>query len=262
MRTRLSTENPHGPSRYGFAWEHVPQAGDAHLDFGCGDGEFLATLRAKRIGRLVGLDASRDAAEKARARLPDLDVRRLAAGAAIPFADRTFTSITLLDVLEHVDAQGELLAELRRVLKDNGRLIITVPQEYIFSFLDAGNLKFRCPRLHRLLFRIGHSREEYERRYAANPDGLVGDVSARKAWHEHFSPAKLAAILGRAGLQAAEFDGSGCLARPLMPALWLMEFVPGLRCIAHRAAELDARTFRSMNLFCVAVKARTQANVK
>ena len=259
MRTRLSPENPYGPSRYGFAWENVPQGGRAHLDFGCGGGKFLASLRAKRIGRIVGLDASRDAIEKARARFPDLDLRHLAAGAAIPFADGTFTSITLLDVLEHVEAQAELLAELHRVLNDDGRLIVTVPRQYVFSCLDAGNLKFRFPRLHRLLFCIARSREEYERRYSANPDGLVGDVSARKAWHEHFSPEKLAALLGRAGFEAAAFDGAGFFTRPLMPALWLMEFVPGLRCIAHHIAELDARCFESMNLFCVAAKARPPA---
>jgi SAM-dependent methyltransferase len=254
MRTRLRPENPHGPSRYGFAWEHVPAGGAAHLDFGCYDGGFLASLRTKRIARLAGVDASRDAVENARRRFTDLDVRAIAPGAALPFADRSFTSVTLLDVLEHVHEQADLLCELARVLADDGRLIVTVPRQYVFSFLDAGNLKFRFPRLHRRLFLLRHSQEEYERRYVAGADGLIGDVSARKRWHEHFSQAGLVALLDRAGFEPVAWDASGFFTRPLTPLLVILEPVPGLRRLAGAIERADARCFGSMNLFCVARK--------
>lgn len=254
MRTRLSPGNPHGPSRYGFAWEHVSAGGAAHLDFGCYDGGFLASLRTKGIARLVGIDASRDAVEKAYRRFPDLDVRAISPGAALPFADRSFTSATLLDVLEHVYEQEDLLRELARVLADDGRLIVTVPRQYVFSCLDVGNFKFRFPRLHRRVFLLRHSQEEYERRYVAAADGLIGDVSARKRWHEHFSQPGLAGLLGRAGFEPVVWDASGFLTRPLAPLLVILRAVPGLRRLAGTIQRADARCFGSMNLFCVARK--------
>ena len=66
MRTKISTNNPHGHDRYGFAWEQVGPNTEAHLDFGCYGGKFLDSLRAKGIKRLVGLDASGEAIEKGR----------------------------------------------------------------------------------------------------------------------------------------------------------------------------------------------------
>jgi len=256
MRTRLSPGNPFGYNRYGFAWEHVPAGGEAHLDFGCADGAMLAAMRAKDIRRLVGLEIAHEAVAKARRRFPGLDVRHIRRTVPLPFEDNTFTSIILLDVLEHVHEQQELLDEVRRVLRDDGRLIVTVPRQYVFSFLDIGNFKFRFPRMHRWLYRLAHSRAEYERRYVANPDGLIGDVSARKKWHEHFSKDRLAAVLARSGLEPVAFDGSAFLTRPLAPLLWLMRQAPGLRQVAAWIGRLDARWFASMNLFCVAVKAR------
>ena len=255
MRTRLTADNPHGCDRYGFAWHHVPAGGGAHLDYGCHDGKFLASLGPKNLGRRAGLDVARDPVAKARREFPDLDVRHVAQGAPLPFPDATFDSITLMDVLEHVWDQAGLLAELRRVLADGGRLIVTVPGRYVFSFCDMGNLKFIFPRLHRWFYTLAHSRAAYERRYVSDPDGLVGDISARKRWHEHFRRRDLAALLDRAGLEVLEFDGSCFFERPLGPLLWAMGKVPGLARLASAFSRFDARRFESMNLFCVAAKA-------
>jgi len=254
MQTPLSPDNPHGPGRHGFAWEHVPGASAAHLDFGCGNGAFLASLRPKGIRRLAGVDASSEAVARAHERFPDLDIHRVGPGEALPFEDRAFASITMLDVLEHVYEQSQTLRDLVRVLADGGPLVVTVPQRYLFSCLDAGNLKFRFPRLHHRLFRLRHSEEEYVCRYASNPDGLIGDVSARKAWHEHFSPAGLAELLGSVGLQPMVWDGSGFFLRPLAPLVAALGAVPGLRRAGRAIERSDARAFRSMNLFCVARK--------
>jgi ubiquinone/menaquinone biosynthesis C-methylase UbiE len=198
MHTRISSNNPHGYNSWGFAWEYVPEGTTAHLDFGCHDGAFLNTLKDKKIGRLVGVDISEEAVEKSRERFPELEIIKIQEARSLPFDDNMFGSVTLLDVLEHIYEQRELLAELNRVLKERGKLVVTVPGQHLFSFLDMGNFKFLFPRMHRWYYCLGHSREEYEYRYVSNPHGLIGDVSAKKHWHEHFSRDKLRKMLAEA----------------------------------------------------------------
>jgi SAM-dependent methyltransferase len=254
VRTELGPDNPFGCDRYGFAWQQVPAGGAAHLDFGCGDGRFLAALRSKGLGRLVGADASAEAVRLAKERWPHLEMMHLRATVPLPFAEEEFSSISLMDVLEHVDEQEALLRELHRVLRADGVLIVTVPGRHLFSFLDLGNLKFRFPRLHRWYYRRRHGPQEYERRYVDNPDGLVGDVSARKRWHEHFSRAKLAGLLQRSGFCVLQFDGAGGFARLLKMAELLVGRIGPLQAGLRRMKAWDARHFHSANLFCRAGK--------
>lgn len=254
MHTRIETDNSFGVDRYGFAWQHAPAGGDAHLDYGCGDGRFLAGLRNKGIRRVVGADVSRDAVRLAKTKCDRTRIVHIEGHGALPFADGEFSSISLLDVLEHVDRPDTLLAELNRVLRGDGTLIVTVPGRHVFSALDTGNLKFRFPRLHRWFFCRTHSPEDYERRYAANPDGLVGDVSAKKRWHEHFSRRKLESLLNRSGFSVVEFDGSGLFMRPLKAVELILGRLRPLRDIVRRLIAWDARRFESANLFCIARK--------
>jgi len=254
MRTRLCADNPFGFNRKGFAWEKVLAGTEAHLDVGCFHGRFLASLKSKGVERLVGADVSRSAIELARQRYPDLDFYHIPEGRPLPFEDEVFTSASLLDVLEHVYDQESLLGEIHRVLRPEGQLIVTVPQRCVFSFLDSGNLKFRFPRLHRWFYQRRHSPEQYRQRYEAHPDGLIGDISARKRWHEHFSRADLERLLVGSGFQPVSFDGSALFERLLMPFRIMVKPFPLLRRLGGAIAQLDARCFESSNLFCVARK--------
>jgi SAM-dependent methyltransferase len=234
MHTRISSDNPYGHDRWGFAWEYVPRDGVAHLDFGCHKGAFLSALKSKGIGRLVGVDVS----EKGK----------------LPFDEGSFDSATVLDVLEHVYDQVELLVELNRVLKDGGRLVVTVPGRHLFSFLDIGNYKFRFPRLHRWYYCRRHSQEAYEHRYVSNPDGLIGDISEKKRWHEHFGREKLRNQLADVGFRVVDFDGTGFFARVIGNASYLFGWAKPVRKVLASLMQLDSRLFESTNLFCVAEK--------
>jgi SAM-dependent methyltransferase len=254
MRTRITADNPYGYDRYGFAWQKVPEDGAAHLDFGCASGAFLASLRSKGIARLVGVDIAEDAVAQARRQFADLEIIHIKETVPLPFEDGIFTSITVLDVIEHIYEQRAVLCELKRVLTDDGTLIVTVPRQHLFSFLDLGNLKFRFPGIHRWYYCRKHSRDEYERRYQANPDGLVGDISAKKRWHEHFSRRKLRTLLNSAGFEVVCFDGTGFFLRIIRNLKRLFNCLRPLQSLLGIVEALDAKWFSSANLFCVARK--------
>lgn len=92
------------------------------LDLGCGDGQTLRTL-VTGSGLAVGLDRSLDALRAARRS----GVRRLVCADAseLPFADGAFACVLAADLFHHLD-DAELrgvLADVRRVMRDGGRLI-------------------------------------------------------------------------------------------------------------------------------------------
>lgn len=256
LNTPIDTTNPFGYNRKGFAWEHIPASSLRHLDFGCYDGQLLHALQRKGVRRLVGIDASSDALDLARKQYPEIEFIHMTRTAPLPFDDGDISSITILDVIEHLcdEDQTALLRECHRVLAPGGTLVITTPRQHIFSFLDAGNLKFRFPRLHRWWFCRTHTREEYEYRYVSNPDGLVGDVSARKRWHEHFRPAHMASLLEQAGFRVECFDGSCLFHRAVVPLLRIFRRLRLPTRPIDRFLAWDARRFQSMNLFCLARK--------
>ena len=254
MRLSISPDNPHGYTRWGFAWEHVRPRMQACLDFGCHDGRFLASLRGKQIERLVGVDVYEEAVERGRRLYGEIEFVTMRIAEELPFANETFSCITMLDVLEHISEQNAVLAEIRRVLRANGTLIVTVPGKHLFSFLDMGNLKFRFPRLHGWYYCRKHSREAYEARYLSNPNGLIGDVSAEKRWHEHFNRGGLGELLSNAGFEVVSFDGTGFFARIIHNTMYAVRPVESLYRALSRLSEMDAHRFESSNLFCVARK--------
>ena len=102
MKTAISTENPFGHDRYGYAWEKVPDESSSHLDFGCFRGRFCGGLENKGIGRVVGADVCQPAIDEAKKRYGDLEFVFVSGQLPLPFEDRSFSSVTVLDVIEHV----------------------------------------------------------------------------------------------------------------------------------------------------------------
>jgi SAM-dependent methyltransferase len=99
------------------------------LDFGCGTGAFLDDL--DRFGTVSAVDADPEAVSFCHAR-GRAEVRLAPPGAPLPFADDAFDLVTSLDVIEHIDDDVAALAELRRVLRPGGLLLVAVPA---FAFL-------------------------------------------------------------------------------------------------------------------------------
>jgi SAM-dependent methyltransferase len=96
----------------------------AILDVGCGRGLMLSDL-ARQGWRAVGVEMSEAASRHAREVL-DLDVR-VGDLAGCKFPSASFDVVTLFHVLEHLPDPEAALAEMRRVITPDGRLLVEVP---------------------------------------------------------------------------------------------------------------------------------------
>ena len=93
------------------------------LDIGCGTGIVLKMLN--EYGLASGLDISKDALSFCKER--GLNSLFLGSATSLPFPDETFSLVTALDILEHIEDDTLALREIRRVLKKDGLAIITIP---------------------------------------------------------------------------------------------------------------------------------------
>jgi SAM-dependent methyltransferase len=100
---------------------------EAFLDAGCGVGRHLAALAAELPPRRAGVDLSERILETARARV-DADFRQ-ASLEELPFAAGEFDLVLCSQVIEHVPDAERAVAELHRVLRAGGTLVISTDNE-------------------------------------------------------------------------------------------------------------------------------------
>ena len=100
--------------------------GERVLDLGCGAGRFVAALRDAGA-EPVGVEIAEAALERARRNVPGADLRLLEPGGALPLGHGEIDLVWCSEVLEHVPDTVALLTEARRVLRRDGRLLVTVP---------------------------------------------------------------------------------------------------------------------------------------
>jgi demethylmenaquinone methyltransferase/2-methoxy-6-polyprenyl-1,4-benzoquinol methylase len=100
--------------------EQTVRPGDRTLDACCGTGD-LAIGAQKAGADVVGLDFSERMLERARRKAPELEFVQGDA-LALPFDDASFDSATVGFGVRNVEDLDAGLRELRRVLRDGGRL--------------------------------------------------------------------------------------------------------------------------------------------
>lgn len=96
------------------------------LDAGCGSGPLTLALR-ERGAVVTGLDGSPAMIELARRRLgEDVPLHVADLAEPLPFSDGTFDDVVASLVLHYLEDWVAPLAELRRVLRPGGRLLVSV----------------------------------------------------------------------------------------------------------------------------------------
>ncbi|MFC1806813.1 glycosyltransferase [Candidatus Omnitrophota bacterium] len=130
----------------------------AILDVGSGTGRTLLSLN--KIGDAHGVDVSDRAVSFCKERGITNVLRSTAE--KMDYKDSRFDIVTCLDILEHVSDPIEVLHECKRVMRDNGKMVITVPAfAFLWSQHDEALCHFRrydkvslCADLHESGFKI------------------------------------------------------------------------------------------------------------
>ncbi len=159
------------------------------LDLGCGQGRHAFEAR-RRGARVVAVDRERADCKDVGAQLDGAGTAVNGDGLALPFADGSFDRVIAAEVLEHLPADTTAMAELARVLKPGGRLVIleiTQPTRPPLSTFYA----FWFDRLVPVLGTLAGDREAY----SYLPESV-----------KRFpSPEGLAEVMDRAGLERIRY---------------------------------------------------------
>ena len=89
------------------------------LDFGCGEKPYYSLFKSRKY---IGIDIQESGHNNSNSAI---DVYY--DGKVLPFPDKYFDCVFASEVFEHVFNLDEVLSEIRRVLSDDGNLIVTIP---------------------------------------------------------------------------------------------------------------------------------------
>ena len=116
----------------------IPPSGNVKLfDVGCGEGFMLNLVNQQYPNvELYGCDINESAVNFAKQQVPKADLF-VCDGSNINVPSHSFDVIVCTEVLEHVLEPEKILAEIKRVLKPGGSVLLSVPHE---PFFMLGNL--------------------------------------------------------------------------------------------------------------------------
>lgn len=110
--------------------------GKTVLDAACGEG-YGSHLMAEYAQQVTGLDISEEAVKWAGERYRDRNNLKFVTGdvTSLPFEDKSFDIVVSFETIEHISEQQQqaFLGEIRRVLKEDGCLLMSTPNRTVYS---------------------------------------------------------------------------------------------------------------------------------
>lgn len=103
------------------------------LEIGTGDGFALSQLH-DNFKYYYSVDISQINLSRIKKKYPDRTYASVADIYNIPFADESFDVAIMSEVLEHLVEPGQALTEVYRILKKNGKLVVSVPYKEKISY--------------------------------------------------------------------------------------------------------------------------------
>jgi SAM-dependent methyltransferase len=205
----------------------APSARGRLLDVGCGDKPY-ESLFAPHVTHYLGCEyeATYDGSDSARRGKADV----VYSGGRLPFDDGAFDTVLCNQVAEHVPDPGKFLAELVRVLRPGGRLILTVPFSYRVHSAPHDFHRFTRYALQKYADEHGLRIERLD------PRGLFWSVVGQKL------SAHLALRVARMGAEIQKTGAFGYEETIVQrPRYWTLPFVgPAIFGICTAARLLDA----------------------
>ncbi len=128
---------------------------DKVLEIGCSWG-YWTRFYAKSCKNIFSVDVIPQYISVAKKRY-DLNFS-IASGESLPFHDNSFDAVVMNEVLEHIPDDKKVFSEVFRVLKPNGKFIISVPHKGLFWFIDTDNFilysKKFFPHLYKFFYKL------------------------------------------------------------------------------------------------------------
>lgn len=97
------------------------------LEFGCGNGIYASQFRRRFTNRVEAFDIEAERVQEARTDTPHA---LLAAGEALPYAANRFDLVFSNEVIEHVQDDRAAAAEMVRVARPGGKVILFCPNRW------------------------------------------------------------------------------------------------------------------------------------
>ena len=126
------------------------------LDAACGEG-YGSYIISNFADTVFGIDISNEAIEYARAHYNNSNLEYFCASINnIPLNDNSVDVVVSFETIEHVNAdlQKEFLAEIKRVLKPNGILVISTPDKRVYSDMRNFNNIYHVNEMYKEEFKL------------------------------------------------------------------------------------------------------------
>ncbi len=131
-----------------YAWCKHLAAGRDVLDIACGEG-YGAAMLADHARSVIGVDIDEATIRHAKEEYQGTSNLHFKRGdaAEIPLEDRSVDLVVSFETIEHHDRHQEMLAEVRRVLRPDGVLVLSSPNRDVYSRLSGQRNEFHVKEL-------------------------------------------------------------------------------------------------------------------